>query len=171
MPALRKNLSRHKPKRSAVVAIAQAGGAGAVFEYVALVPEATRAMIFCARREQQHVRLRPYVRLVDAEEARPSGSGIELPFRAEQLKLASGANERPAPMLVVERARACALGGFLAKHTECLRFKSRTPLRLGEPTNWIGGVPRFVGGGRDLLRLRGAGGHWQRGGGEEEGAA
>ena len=74
-------------------------------------------------------------------------------------------------MFVVERACAGALGGFLAKHTECLRFKSRTPLRLAEPTDWIVGVARFVGGSWDLLRLRGARGDWQRGGGEEERAA
>ena len=128
-------------------------------------------MIFRARREQQHVLLRTYVRLDDAEETRPADAGIELPLGTEQLKLASGANESPAPMLVVERARAGALGSLLAQHAECLRFKSRTPLRLREPTNWIVGVARFVRGGWDLLRLSGASGDWQRGGGEEEGAA
>ena len=128
-------------------------------------------MIFRPRREEQQVLLGTYVRLVHAEETRPAGARIELPIGAEQLKLASGANESSAPALVVERARAGALGGFLAQHAERHRFKSLTPLRLGEPTDWIVGVARFVGGGWDLLRLRAASGDWQRGGGEEEGAA
>lgn len=169
--ALRGKLSWHKPKRSAVVAIAQASGVGAIFEHVALVPEATRAMIFRPRCEQQEVLLRPDVRLVHAEETRPAGSGIELPLRAEELKLASGANERPAPMFVVERARAGAFGGFLAQHPERQRFKPRTPLRLGETTDRIVGIARFIGGGWDLLRLRAASGDRQRGCGKEEDAA
>jgi len=128
-------------------------------------------MIFRSRREEQHVLLRTDVGLVHAEETRPAGAGVEFPLGAEQLKLASGANERPAPTLVVERAGAGALGGFLTQYAECQRLKARTPLRLGEPTNWIVGVAGFVCGCWDLLRLRAASGDWQRGGGEEEGAA
>ena len=98
---------------------------------MALVPAAADAVILGARHEDRVIALRADVARDRREEARPTGAAVELHLRREELEVAPGADERALSVLVVERARACRLGRFLAKHRELLGGEDSPPFLLG----------------------------------------
>ncbi len=123
---------RDKAWRHAVVAPALARRLRAVVEEMAVVPAAARAVVLGARIDQEVILLR-LERARDAgEEARPAGSGLVLHGRSEQGQPAAQAGEHAGALLVVERARAGALGAFVAQHLVGLGRQALLPLLLGE---------------------------------------
>src|SRR3954466_13813018 len=91
--------SRNELQRDPVVAIAQARGLGSVFEHVALVAFAARAMVFVARQDQQEVLLLLQAARDVVVEARPAGAALELGVRLEEREIAAGAHERALALL------------------------------------------------------------------------
>src|SRR2546428_6515235 len=85
---------------------------------MAVVPAAADAVVLGARVDQEEVLLRLEGPRDAGEEARPAGARLVLHFRGEQGQAAAGAGEHAGAFLLVERARAAALGAFLAQHPE-----------------------------------------------------
>src|SRR4051812_6962938 len=119
-------------ERHAVVAIALAGGLGAVVEDVALVALAARAVVFGARQDQQEVRLLLEAARDVVEEARPAGAALELGVRLEERQVAARAHEGALALLAVERTRARPLGGFVAQRRVLLGREAFLPLVVAE---------------------------------------
>ncbi len=123
----------------------KAGRARAVLEDMSEMAPASAAMHFGAGHEMAAVnrgRDRPVLRL---EEARPPGPALILRGRVEELLAAAGARERPLALLLVERARAGALGSVLPEHLKLLRRELLLPLFVGLGDGVVGhGSSRLV---------------------------
>src|SRR5438477_2228591 len=125
-------LRRDKLQRHAVVAVALARGLRAVVEHVPLVALAARAMVFGARQDEAEVGLALDAPGNHREEARPSRAALVLHLGGEERQVAAGAGEKTLALLVVERARAGALGRLVAQHRVGLRRQALLPLVVGE---------------------------------------
>src|SRR5262249_27670785 len=97
-----------------------------------MVPAAALAVVLGARIDEEEILLRLERAGDGGEEARPAGAGVELHRRGEERQAAAGAGEKPRPLLVVQRARAGALGAFFAQDLERLGREALAPLVLGE---------------------------------------
>ena len=98
-----------------VHAVSQASRGGAVFEDVAEVPFALRAVGFHSLHAICPVDCRFDRAGKGGEKARPPRSALKLRFRCEKLPAAPGAGENPFPVLTIQRARARPLGPVLTK--------------------------------------------------------
>src|SRR5262245_33112701 len=67
------------------------------------------------------------------KEARPAGAAVILHRRREERQAAAGADEDAWALLAVERARACALGPFLAQDVVLRGVEPLTPLLARQP--------------------------------------
>src|SRR5439155_14684289 len=124
-------LRRHELQRRAVVAVALARGLRAVVEHVPLVALAARAMVFGARQDQPEVGLALDAPGNHREEARPSRAALVLHVGGEERQIAACAGEITLAFLVVERARARALGRLVAQHRVRLGLQALAPLVVG----------------------------------------
>src|SRR5262245_60298498 len=126
-----------KSQRNAVVAVAQARRLGAVVEHVAVMAPAADAVVLGPREDQLEIALGAEHARDRGEEARPAGAAVVLHRRSEERQAAAGADEDAGAFLAVERARACALGPFLAQDVVLRGVEpfapplARQPQRLG----------------------------------------
>src|SRR2546428_13129146 len=97
---------------------------------MAVVPAAADAVVLGARVDQEEVLLHLEGARDAGEEARPAGARLVLHFRGEERQAAAGADEHPGAFFLVERARAGALGAFLAQHAEAFGGEGVWPLPL-----------------------------------------
>src|SRR6185369_1682396 len=121
---------RDELQRDAVVAPALIGRRRAVVENMAVVAAAARAVIFQPRVDQEEVLLLLERARDGGEEARPAGAGVEFHLRGEQRQPAARAGEHARALLLVEGARAGALGAFFAQHLERLGRQALAPFVL-----------------------------------------
>src|SRR2546426_9350253 len=112
---------------------------------MAVVPAAADAVVLGARVDQEVVLLRLEGPRDAGEEARPAGARLVLHFRGEERQAAAGAGEHAGAFLLVERARAGALGAFLAQHAERVGGQALAPLVLRQLERLAKGGPRRAG--------------------------
>src|SRR5690348_6033151 len=110
-----------KVERRAVHAIAQAGGSRPIFEDMPEMPAATPAMDLGAAHEKAPVGFGLDRLLERRREARPAGAAVEFAASVEQRLAAAGAVIDPGAILLIERARAGALGTVLTQYPVLLR--------------------------------------------------
>ena len=142
----------NKGEGDAVVAVALAGGPGAVVEHMALMPSAAPAVVFAARHDQFEIQFGDDGLVQWLPEAGPAGAAVEFGLGAEQGQPAAGADEDAAAMLLVEGAGEGALRTFTAQHGEGCWAEALLPFGF---TEIPGGVKSFGGGACPLGREEG----------------
>src|ERR1019366_8733303 len=125
-------LRRDEFQGDAVVAVAQAGGLGAVVEQVALVAEAAGAVVFRALLEDLEVALHAQRAWNGHVIAGPAGVGVEFPVGLEQRQTATQAGEGPLAVLVQQRAAEGLLSVLMAQHAVGRRRQALLPVGVGE---------------------------------------
>ena len=118
----------YEAERDAVVAVAQPGRLRTVVEEMALVAAAADAVVLGARIDQLEVALGAERAGNQREKARPAGAALVLHRRGEERQAAADADEHAGTLLAIQRARARALGPFIAEHVVLLRGKDLPPL-------------------------------------------
>src|SRR5882724_3650751 len=120
---------KHQPK--SVDAVPQARRLRPVVEDVAEMAAAAAAVNFGAQHAEGAV-LGLADGIVDRLiETRPAGPALEFRLRGEQWQVAAGAGEDALAVLFQKRARARALGAFLAQDVILLRRQLRAPFSVG----------------------------------------
>ena len=127
----------HETERDPVVAVPRPRRLGPVFEDVALMTTASRAVILRTRQNQLEVPLEPEAPLDRGEKTRPTGAAIVFARRGEQREMTRGAHECPLAILVGQRAGARRLRGVPEQHGDCVIWQEGAPLlkRLVECTD------------------------------------
>src|SRR5512134_389134 len=93
---------------------------------------AALAVVLDARQEQVVVGLGLEHTRYRREEARPAGPALVLHRRGEERQVTARAGKHALALFAIERARARALGVFLAQHLEGGRRKALAPFVLRE---------------------------------------
>src|SRR5216683_931556 len=119
-------------ERYAVHAIAQPGRLRPVLEDMAEMPAAPAAMHLGAGHEEAAVGVGLDHILERRREARPAGAAVELGGGVEQGLAAAGAVIDPGAVLLVERARAGALGAVLAQYPILLGREAPAPFLVAQ---------------------------------------
>src|SRR5262249_12778330 len=125
-------LARSKRQRSAVDAIARAGGFGSVGEDMAEMRAARGATDLGAAHEPRTILVfADGVRFGWRTEAGPAGAGIEFGFRPKQWRTATHAVEHALTLFAVERMRERGLGAVLTRDAVLLGVEQLSPLFVG----------------------------------------
>lgn len=123
---------RNEFQRDAVVAIAPARRRRPVFEHVALMSAAARAMILGARHADFIVRVRAEVLFEERlKKARPARAAFILCVGGKQRQKARGANERALALLMIQRTRARIFRVRFEQHCILLARKQSPPFFAG----------------------------------------
>src|SRR5580698_3728002 len=150
-----RSLGRDEFQGRAVVAVAQAGGFGAVVEDVALVAEAAGAVVLGALLDDLEVALLAERPRGFGPEAWPAGVGIELPVGLEQRQAATEADEGPLAVLVQQRAGEGLLGVPVPQDAVGGGRQALLPVGIGELAERRAGKGLFGVSGGEGARNRG----------------
>ena len=103
-------------QRESVVAVALAGGLGAVVKHMALVAAAARAVVLGARPDQLEVALGVYRVGQRLPEAGPAGAAVVFGSAVEQRQEARRTEVGAVALLIVQRAAAGPFGVLLEQY-------------------------------------------------------